>query len=222
MSESTAKQGWPQSGVYLFFEPGERRSSTDELRVVRVGTHRVSRGAKSTLWGRLRAHRGIKEGGGNHRGSIFRLHVGAALAAREPALRVPSWGVGQTAKAAVREVEKELERRVSAYLATMSVLWLAVEDEAGPTSDRAYLERNLIGLLVGPGGPIDSPSARWLGRFSPDERIRLSGLWNLNHLNYTYSPEFLDVFNEYILITLDKRPQPTSSIAPSDWYHHSR
>jgi hypothetical protein len=35
------------------------------------------------LWGRLSQHRGyIKGGGGNHRGSIFRLIVGASLIER--------------------------------------------------------------------------------------------------------------------------------------------
>src|SRR5215207_7564170 len=75
---------WPRRGVYFFTELGEFRSGPPNvLRIVRVGTHAVSAGSKSTLWGRLRAHRGGREGRGNHRGSIFRLHVGHALLARD-------------------------------------------------------------------------------------------------------------------------------------------
>ena len=122
----------------------------------------------------------------------------------------------------MREAEKILEQMVSARIAAMSVLWLARENEASPSSDRAYIERNLIGLLVGKPGPIDPPLAKWLGRFSPDERIRLSGLWNLDHWDYTYSRDFLDVFEEYTLITIGKRSQPTGPIAPRDWYSNER
>lgn len=222
MSTSIGKLGWPKRGVYLFFEPGEFRTGSTESRIVRVGTHGVSRGSKSTLWTRLRTHRGTASGAGNHRGSIFRLHVGAAISAKDPSLMVPSWGVGQTADATVREAEQRLEQQVSAHIGAMHVLWLAVEDDASPSSDRAYIERNLIGLLVGRSGPADQPSEKWLGRFSPDERIRNSGLWNIDFLEYSYSMDCLDVLGEYVLITIGKRPRPSGSIAPSNWYTNER
>jgi hypothetical protein len=104
----------------------------------------------------------------------------------------------------------------------MSVLWLAVEDQASPASDRAYLERNLIGLLVGRAGPMGTPSANWLGLFSPDERIRNSGLWNLDFLSYTHCSDFLDVLDEYVMITTGKMAQPLESIAPRAWYSEER
>ena len=65
---------WPLRGVYFFFENGETRLGTGAgLRVVRIGTHGLKNGAQSTLWGRLRQHRGSPRSGlGNHRGSIFR------------------------------------------------------------------------------------------------------------------------------------------------------
>ena len=67
----------------LFFEESELRSdSGDGLRVVRIGIHALKRGSRKSLWNRLAQHRGIiKRGGGNHRGSIFRLLAGTALAA---------------------------------------------------------------------------------------------------------------------------------------------
>lgn len=222
MSECTGQQGWPNSGVYFFFEPDELRANETCPRVVRVGTHRVSRGSKATLWNRLRTHRGTGDGSGNHRGSIFRLHVGAAIAAKNANLAVPSWGVGQTADATVRKKEERLEQAVSSHIGAMSVLWLAVEDEAGPASDRAYIERNLIGMLVGKTGPADPPSSQWIGRFSPNQRIRHAGLWNLDLLDYTYSSDCLDVLEEYVLIATGKRPQPSGPIAPRDWYANER
>jgi hypothetical protein len=104
----SGRSGLPTRGVYFFREPGERRASRpDEMRIVRVGTHAVSANSKSKLWGRLRAHRGALDGSGNHRGSIFRLHVGAALLQRDSATvgDVPTWASGQSAPREVREVE---------------------------------------------------------------------------------------------------------------------
>jgi hypothetical protein len=126
------------------------------------------------------------------------------------------------ADAKVRKDEEDLERRVSRHIGTMSILWLAVEDEAGPSSDRAYIERNLIGMLTGMARPADPPSSAWLGLFSPSELIRLSGLWNLDFIGHNYSSECLDVLDEYVLITLGKRPRPTTPIAPRDWYSNER
>lgn len=218
LSSCSGQQDWPRSGVYFFTEPGELRSGTSEPRIVRVGTHGVSRGSKSTLWTRLRTHRGSGGGVGNHRSSVFRLHVGAAISAKFPGLAVVGWGEGQVAAAARLQTEQELERRVSEYIGAMSVLWLAIEDESGPSSDRAYIERNVIGMLVGANGAADAASSAWLGRYSPNERIRESGLWNLDFLTYSYSTDCLDVVDEYVAITCGKRSRPEGPIAPIGWH----
>jgi hypothetical protein len=69
-----SSRDWPHRGVYLFFEPSEaRQESRKGLRVVRIGTHALTAGSRSTLRQRLRQHRGHASRGGNHRGSIFRL-----------------------------------------------------------------------------------------------------------------------------------------------------
>ena len=222
MRDCTAQQGWPARGVYLFFEPNEVRSTSMEHRVVRVGTHGVSRGSKATLWNRLRTHRGTREGLGNHRSSVFRLHVGAALLSRDDITSMTSWGFGQNATSDIRMAEETLERRVSDYIGSMSLLWLAIDDEPGPSSDRAYIERNLIGMLVGREGTLDPPTSHWLGSFSPDHRIRKSGLWNLDFLDHIYSPECLGVIEEYVSITLKEKNSAGCSIAPSDWYSNER
>jgi hypothetical protein len=58
---------WPQRGLYLFFEPSEMRlESGHGPRIVRVGTHALSAGSRSTLRQRLGQHRGLASGGGNH------------------------------------------------------------------------------------------------------------------------------------------------------------
>lgn len=189
---------FPGRGVYFFREPGEYRlTKPNTMRIVRVGTHAVSKNSKSTLWGRLRTHLGTRIGGGNHRGSIFRLHVGAAMLARD-GVPVPTWGVGSSAPPALRAsveaqgAEAACERKVSEYIGAMTVLWVDVPDEPGPNSLRAVIERNAIALLSNSFSPIETASANWLGSHSPRDSIRRSTLWNLNHVDQTYDPHFLD------------------------------
>lgn len=215
---------WPRMGVYFFFEQGEVRTTDIGMnRVVRVGTHTVSRGSKTTLWQRLRTHRGTSELTGNHRGSIFRLHVGAAILAKSgDSGNIPTWGVGQTASADVRKSEVEIEREVSRYIGSLTLLWLAVGDEPSAASDRSYIERNAIALLSGATGPLDLPGKRWLGRYSSRDAIRRSGLWNINYVTDDYDQRFLDVLAEYVAVTLGQRQQPHSSIAPHDWVQGKR
>ena len=82
LKDCSASTGWPRHGVYFFFEDGEVRVNGTP-RVVRVGTHALTSTSSTTLWNRLSNHRGniggSNPGGGNHRGSIFREHIGTAL-----------------------------------------------------------------------------------------------------------------------------------------------
>src|SRR5690606_38910230 len=87
-----SQRDWPLRGIYFFFDTSEpRKDSGQGPRVVRVGTHALTIGAKSTLRGRLGQHRGTAAGSGNHRGSIFRLLVGQALLERGSLPLCPSW-----------------------------------------------------------------------------------------------------------------------------------
>jgi hypothetical protein len=222
LRECNGKLAWPKRGLYFFLEPEEKLSSRMyfplEQRVTRVGTHAVSKEAKSTLWSRLSTHRGGSDGMGSHRSSIFRLHVGAALAGRNPELRSQSWGLGSVATEDVRRSEAAVEREVSQFLGETRVLWLDIPDDASPRSDRAYLERNAIGLLSRYGVLRGEASDAWLGRFSSNINIALSGLWNLNHLYSEPNCHFIEVLTAYVEASIGKRPTPTGSIAPASWY----
>ena len=147
LADCSGRMNWPRRGVYFFYEIGEICSDSGTgLRVVRIGTHALKPNAKSTLWGRLRQHRGGGAGGGNHRGSIFRLIVGTALVSQEPELTVSTWSVGSTADRATREGEHALECRVSAIIRAMPFVWLGINDDPGAESLRGYIERNAIAL----------------------------------------------------------------------------
>jgi hypothetical protein len=201
LGHCSGQMAWPERGVYFLTEPGERRSTAPGARrVVRVGTHALKAGARSALWGRLQQHRGTGSGSGNHRGSVFRKHAGDALLEKHGTRgQYPDWGRGQNASRQVREHERAWETLVSEYLAQMEVLCLAVEDEPGPDSDRATLERNAIGLLSHFHEPLDPPSPDWLGLYSLCPCISLSGLWNVQATLEPYDAGFLDLMGGYVL-----------------------
>lgn len=195
LSQVDGSTGWPRRGVYFIFEPGEiRRESGSGLRVVRVGTHALKLGSKSTVRGRLSQHRGTRNPiGGNHRGSIFRLLVGLSLLKQNPALACATWSDGSSAPRAVRDLERPLEELVSGTIGAMSVLCLPVDDDPGPTSLRGVVERNTIALLSNLGkSPINPASPIWLGLNCPREKVVRSELWNNNHVEESCDPRFLD------------------------------
>jgi hypothetical protein len=194
LGECRGRMHWPARGVYFFREAGEMRSDTGTgPRIVRVGTHALKAGGSTTLWGRLSTHRGqVRSGGGNHRGSIFRLIVGTALIGRE-GHEFATWGEGSSAAKDIRTAEVELESAVSQVICKMPFLWLCIDDEPGPGSLRGKIERNSIALLSNfKKPPFDQPSPQWLGHHCDRDRVRGSGLWNQNHVDESYDPAFLN------------------------------
>jgi hypothetical protein len=203
---------WPERGVYFFFEPGEERSDTGiGQRVVRVGTHAVTTGSRTSLWQRLSQHRGTAQSG-NHRGSIFRSLVGAALQRANQVQPVPSWALKQDLRQAagslgadvaeLRTRERPVEVAVSSYIGSMPFLWVDVPDQPSPRSQRSVIERGSIALLSNwQKPPFDPSSTGWLGSQSSHERVRLSGLWNNRHVDEVYDPAFLDVLDECVART---------------------
>lgn len=205
LADCHGKMNLPERGVYFFFESGEHRANQHAPRIVRIGTHAVSLGSKTTLWNRLYTHRGSKSGGGNHRGSIFRLHIGRAMLNRDGDTSFPYWGQNSSAGKAIKQAEAALERRVSEYIGNMRLLWLKVDDEPSKDSHRGLIESNAIALLAGANGqsPVDAASSGWLGQYSDREKIRRSGLWNLDYIGspdkpILYDPTFLDVMRQYL------------------------
>lgn len=214
LAESSGRHHWPERGVYFFFEPGEtRRESGTGPRVVRVGTHAVTEESRTTLWNRLSQHRGNAGGkGGNHRGSVFRKLVGAALQVKAAAPAVRSWGHKQDARRAARSLgfsletlqaeEHPVEVAVSEFIGRMPFLWVAVPDMPSAGSNRSAIERGAISLLSNwDRPPLDPPSETWLGRLSDRDRVSGSGLWNVQHVAENHDPAFLQLLEERIHAT---------------------
>lgn len=213
LAKCDGRMYWPMHGVYFFFETGENRAESGSgLRVVRVGTHALKTGSTTTLWHRLKQHRGNEyNNGGNHRGSVFRHHVGTALADfyHWPDDIIRTWPRGSSATREVRDKEHPYEVEVSKTISRMPFLWLAVGDAAGPSSLRGFIERNSIALLSNYSAgenPIDPPSTLWLGKFTRHEAITRSGLWNVNHVMEKYNPSILQVLEQLIQRQDQKKP----------------
>jgi len=134
--------GWPSHAVYFFIDDEEARLE-GATRAVRVGTHALSATSATTLWQRLSTHRGhvsgSRPGGGNHRASIFRLHVGTAMLARGdwPSAVRNSWR-NKHASPAMRHAEYPLEQAVSHYISGLPLLWLDVPAR----TDRGLIEQH--------------------------------------------------------------------------------
>lgn len=187
-----AATDWPAHGVYFFFEPGQLRVDGTP-RIVRVGTHALRPTSHTTLWTRLAQHRGQvageRPGGGNHRGSVFRHHVGTALLASGswPEHIAATWRQLKVDRTA-RQAEYPLERAVSDHIGKMPLVWLPVTDR----HLRGLIERNSIALLSCRSGCHDQPSHTWLGLAADNHKVRTSGLWNSHHVDDHYEEAFLD------------------------------
>lgn len=197
---SNGRQKWHQKGVYFFFELNQKRSDSGSgLRVTRIGTHAIQYNSKRTLWNRLSEHKGTaKTGGGDHRSSIFRLLVGTSII-KDKNLKFLSWGEGSSAPRSIKNNELVLEQLVSQTIGKMPFLYLSIDDKASPNSLRAYIEKNSIALLSNYNKrSLDSASEDWLGHKCNREKVNHSGLWNQKHVDESYDPDFLDIFEKLV------------------------
>lgn len=212
LAGATGHDDWPESGIYFFFTAGtDFDAPPSQWQLSRIGTVGVSEGSANELWPRLRQHRGNAStggsaypGGGNHRGSIWRKHVGRALIERDGLDdEYPHWGTPHRdgipiETTALREQEHPLEEAVSAYIRRLPFLVVEITDEPGPQSDRAYIEKNTIALVSQSRlhGHVQLPD-QWLGNYAPEATIRKSGLWNIDHVGSFWTQSAIDTLREY-------------------------
>ena len=181
-------------GVYFFFEEGEKRSGSGKgERVIRVGKCKRYRRRIS------RQHKGPREE--MERGSVFRRWVHNALFRRDRKRDsadfpdITKKNLAGMLEALNRGQQRRLAKATSKHMWPMNLLFVPIGEE----ECRRYIEKNAIALLSEYNKkPIDPPSERWLGRYSTNERIRRSGLWNHNHVANRHDPEFLDQLKEYV------------------------
>ncbi len=182
----------PSNAIYFFYENGERWGHQGpKPRVVRVGTHR-----DGNFRSRIAEHFLFNEGKmaftedqpAPHDRSIFRKHIGAALLKKVDDPYFAVWKIDfiprktRDSKRHLRDISKEkaIEKEVTQILRqNFSFRFIDIAEQKQRMGNQG-LERALIGTLA--RCPQCGPSDGWLGRYSPDVRIRESGLWLIQFL----------------------------------------
>jgi len=164
----------PENGIYVKFEKGEKHNKFD--RIVRVGTDT----GENNLKKRLIEHF-ITE---NKNRSIFRKNIGRALLNKENNPYLKYWELDTTSKADKEknlklldlQFEVKMEKEISNYIKTnFSFCVFRVETK----EQRLFWEGKLISTLAFK----TKPSENWLGNFSTKDKIKQSGLWQVQGLN---------------------------------------
>ncbi|MBI5791640.1 MAG: hypothetical protein HZA63_09210 [Rhodocyclales bacterium] len=163
------------NGLYVLFEKGEISHGGD--RIVRVGTHT----GEAQLRSRLKQHFITP----SKDRSIFRKNIGRALLNRNHDPFIREWEFDLTTRKAKDELgplvdlkkQAEVERQVSAYIQEQFEFVVIAE---GEKSARLDLEAKLVSTVS--HCRDCGPSTSWFGLSSPKDKIRESGLWQVNEL----------------------------------------
>lgn len=165
----------PQNGIYIIFESGEKYKDFD--RIVRVGTHT----GQNQLRSRVNQHFG-KE---NKNRSIFRKNIGRCFLNKENNAYLNLWELDTTSRIDKAKnlklldltFEKQIEREISNYVQTnLSFCVFEIDTK----DDRLFWESKIVSTLA---KALDiEPSDKWLGSHSTKDKIKASGLWQVNEL----------------------------------------
>jgi hypothetical protein len=159
------KDKLPMNGIYFFYEDNETCIINGQKvkRIVRVGTHR----AEARFRDRIHNHFY-----GNKECSIFRKHVGSAIIKNKGFhdIDIDEWMKKGT------ETNIDIELLIDEkFRKTFTFKCISIETK----ELRLSLEKRLIKVLS-LGGP--GPWPNWLGNDAANEKVRESGLWNVDHV----------------------------------------
>ena len=167
------------NGIYIMYEEGETFQGLD--RIVRVGTH----DGDGNLYKRLKEHY-VNE---NKDRSIFLKRVGSAILAKNKDPYLDVWEVDTTTPENKNKVQAQLNPAHEQQITQQAVAHIRnkisfVVFEVKTKEERLRLEKKIIATLskAAKDGFIE-PSQGWLGNFSPDPKVRQSGLWQSQHLD---------------------------------------
>lgn len=186
----------PENGVYFFYEDSELWGHGGKLkRIVRVGTHRQGNFRKRINQHYLLDDRKMNFDSNNPKPSdwsILRENIGRALLYRDNDKYLKIWSRSFTkiierekfAKNRNIRKEKNLEVVITKIIRdNFSFRLLIFEDEYSRIGSKG-IENSLISLLA--SCELCVPTTNWLGNYSPDNRIRHSGLWQVQHVNGSF------------------------------------
>lgn len=168
------EQELPENGIYILFEKGEFAHGTN--RIVRIGTHT----GDNNLRARLKEHfiNEVKDR------SIFRKNIGRCILNKTHDPFLKDWNLTPLIKKVKLahpdidyEKQQKVEKQVSKYIQENFTFAVFRVDSR---KKRLQIESKLISTVS--LCEECKPSKKWLGNFSPKEKIQESGLWLVNEL----------------------------------------
>ncbi|MCL1947630.1 MAG: hypothetical protein FWF51_10870 [Chitinivibrionia bacterium] len=187
----------PLNGIYILFEKGEFGHSGD--RIVRIGTHT----GQNNLLPRIRQHFILK----NKDRSIFRKNIGRCILNKNKDDYLNFWNLDLTTRKAKDEYLKsidckkqdEIEKEVTEYIQNhFSFIVFGVDDK----EKRLELETKIISTVS--LCKECEKSQNWLGKSSPIEKIKESGLWLVQGL---WKEPLNEKDIEQLKLLINKTPQ---------------
>ena len=181
----------PRNGIYFFYEKGEVWGhGGNKPRIVRIGTHKSdnfrSRIKEHFLLDDRKMSFDSMKSAPKDR-SIFRKNIGRALLKKNSSY-LKMWNrdfmprSNREKYGRLRNVayEKKTEQQITKILrSNFAFRFIVVENETKRIGSKG-LESRLIGTVA--RCSLCRPSDNWLGLSSPKEKIRKSGLWQVQHL----------------------------------------
>ena len=165
----------PQNGIYIIFENEEVFHDID--RIVRVGTHTGDKQLRS----RLNQHF-VKE---NKNRRKKKKNIGRCILNKDKSSYLTLWELDITSKAEKEknlklldlEFEKQTEKKISEYIqSNLSFCVFPVDTK----EQRLFWESKIVSTLAKSNEL--TPSKKWLGNYSTKDKIKASGLWQVNEL----------------------------------------
>ena len=173
---NTGYNAIPLNGIYITFENGEFAHDGD--RIVRIGTHTGDKQLRSRIYQHFENE--------NKNRSMFRKNIGRCILNKKQCPYLDIWELDMTPRKNKerfsyridKTLEDELEKQISQHMQEDFNFCLL---EVPSKEDRLYYEARLIGTVSGCKDCF--PSAKWLGQFSPVDKIKKCGLWQVMKLN---------------------------------------
>lgn len=182
----------PRNGIYFFYEQGEIWGhGGNKPRIVRIGTHRDgnfrSRIAEHYLLSESKMKFDKDKAKPSDR-SIFRKNVGRALLNRQGDNYLQIWEIDYVYRKKrelfghLRDIKKEkkIESEITEILRSNFFFRFIELNRQKERMGKSGLESHLIGTIA--HCRLCRPSKDWLGNHSPKRKIRMSGLWLVQHL----------------------------------------
>ena len=167
----------PQNGIYVMFERKEKAHGND--RIVYVGSHQ----GDNRLEKRLNEHFIIE----NKDRSILRKNIGRALLNKRDDPFLEQWELNLTSRKARELYKGQVDMQKQAHIESevTKIIRSNFSFCVIPIQGKENRKHYKVGLIASIAQCHQcGPSKNWMGRFSTNEKIRESGLWNIHYLSH--------------------------------------